>query len=97
VAIGLIAGVPPVGAQSVAYLAGNCTSCHGPDGRSTGETPALAGLSPAWFVEQMALFRDGKRQGTIMNQLSPGYTEAQVAALADWFAKQQPSTGEAPK
>ncbi len=96
-AVGLFAGGQLASAQSVAYLAGNCTTCHGPDGRTVGETPELAGLSPAYFVEQIALFRDGKRKGTIMNQIAKGYTEAEIAALADWFSRQKPSRGEAPK
>lgn len=90
-------GVQSVGAQSAVYLAGNCTTCHGPGGRSVAEMPELAGLSPAYFVEQVALFRDGKRQGTIMNQIAKGYTEAEIAALAEWFSKQEPSRGEVPK
>lgn len=86
--------VSPSGPQptSVRYLAGNCANCHGTDGRPAGgAVPGLAGLSPEYFIEQMRLFRDGKRQATIMHQLAKGYTDEQVAALADYFAKQAPA------
>lgn len=80
----------PAYAESAQYLAGNCSNCHGTDGRSAGGggMPGLAGLSPAYFVEQMKAFRDGTRKATIMHQLSKGYTDEQVAALAEYFSRQ---------
>jgi cytochrome c553 len=51
--------------------------------------PGLAGLSAAYFVEQMNAFRDGKRQATIMHQIAKGYTDAQIAAMAQFFAAQK--------
>jgi cytochrome c553 len=76
----------PLSAQ---YLAGNCANCHGTLGRSAGAMPGLAGLQKAYFVEQMKLFRDGKRQATIMQQLAKGYTDEQIDMLADYFARQK--------
>lgn len=85
----VVAGAPAA-AQDARYLAGNCANCHGTDGRSAGGggMPGLAGLSRTYFIEQMNAFRTGTRQATIMHQLSKGYTEAQIAALADFFAAQ---------
>ena len=73
------------------YLAGNCTTCHGTHGRSSGATPNLAGAERAWLVLQMKDFRDGKRPATIMHQISKGYTDEQLNALADHFARQSPA------
>ena len=83
--------------QQAGYLAANCANCHGTDGRSAGGggMPGLAGLSSAYFVEQMRLFRDGKRQATVMHQIAKGYTEEQVAALAEYFAGQSAAPGGA--
>lgn len=77
-------------AQDARYMAANCANCHGTDGRATtgAGMPGLAGLSSAYFIEQMKAFRDGKRQATIMHQLAKGYTDEQIAALASHFAKQ---------
>lgn len=72
-----------------AYIASNCANCHGTDGHAVGGgMPGLAGLSVAYFNEQMKAFRDGSRKATIMHQIAPGYTEAEIAALAEYFAAQ---------
>ncbi len=65
-------------------LAGACTACHGPQGQSTGAVPSLAGLDKPMFIARMQAFRDGA--GTIMNRIAPAYDDAQIAALADYFA-----------
>jgi len=86
-----LAAAWPAAAQEARYLAGNCANCHGTDGHSTGGggMPGLAGLSRTYFVEQMNAFRSGARQATIMHQIAKGYSEAQIAALADHFAAQK--------
>ena len=75
---------------STPYLTGTCTNCHGPQGRSAGAMPSLAGLSQPYFVEQMKQFREGKRPATIMQQIAKGYTDQQVDVLAEYFARQTP-------
>jgi cytochrome c553 len=89
----LLAMALPAEAQSQAadpirYVAANCANCHGTLGRSSGAMPSLAGLQKAYFVEQMRLFRDGKRQATIMQQIAKGYTDPQIEQLAEFFARQ---------
>ena len=73
------------------YLAATCANCHGTDGRSAGGggMPGLAGLSRTYMIEQMKAFRDGTRQATIMHQLAKGYTDEQIALMADFFAAQK--------
>ncbi len=82
----------PAAAEQTRYLAANCANCHGTDGRSAGGAgmPGLAGLSAVYFKEQMKAFRDGSRKATIMHQIAKGYTEAQIGALAEYFAQQKP-------
>lgn len=93
IAVALCWVAAPAHAQSARYLASNCANCHGTDGHSAGGggMPGLAGLSPTYFVEQMRAFRDGKRTATIMHQLAKGYTDQQIAELAEYFARQQRS------
>ncbi len=71
-----------------AYLAANCANCHGTKGVASGAMPSLAGLKASYISEQMRAFRDGKRPATIMHQLSKGYTDAQIDAMAGYFAAQ---------
>jgi cytochrome c553 len=74
---------------SAAYLAANCANCHGSKGQAVGGMPSLAGQSRDYLVKQMQDFRDGKRPATIMHQLSKGYTDEQIALMADFFSKQK--------
>jgi cytochrome c553 len=78
------------GQASIPYLAGTCTNCHGPQGRSAGAMPSLAGLAQPYFVEQMKQFREGKRAATIMHQIAKGYSDRETDLLAEYFARQTP-------
>ena len=69
-------------------LAATCANCHGTDGRSvTQEVAPLAGLSREHIVAQMKAFRDGSRQATVMHQIAKGYSDEQIALLADYFSR----------
>jgi len=68
------------------FMAANCAYCHGPDGKSRGAIPSLAGLEKGYFIEQMKAFRDGSRPGTVMQKHAMGYTDAEYEAMAGWFA-----------
>ena len=71
-------------------LAASCAQCHGTDGRSAAPAeaavPALAGMPAATLVAQMTAFKNGSRSGTVMPQLAKGFSDAQIAQLAAWFA-----------
>jgi cytochrome subunit of sulfide dehydrogenase len=70
-------------------LAATCANCHGTNGKGQGAMVALAGYSREAMVATMKDFKDGKRPATIMHQLSKGYTDAQIALIADYFAQQK--------
>lgn len=74
-------------ADPVRYLAANCSNCHGTMGRSESAIPSLAGLQKPYFVEQMRLFREGKRPATLMQQIAKGYSDQQIEALAEYYAR----------
>jgi len=69
-------------------LAATCASCHGTEGKAVqGDAMvSLAGLPKDYFVLQMMAFREGKRQATVMHQISKGYSPEQIEALAIYFA-----------
>lgn len=87
-----MAPLSPASAQSAAdtgrFVAANCANCHGTHGIAKGAMPSLAGQKKEYIVEQMRAFRDGKRPATLMHQIAKGYTDAQVEAIADFFARQ---------
>lgn len=76
--------------NGVRSMAATCAACHGTNGQSVGGAiPGLAGTNKEYFVNQMKAFKEGKREATIMHQLSKGYNDAEVVALADFFAAQK--------
>ena len=82
----------PAAAQDVQgrNLAAGCAICHGTEGRPvTKDIMPLAGLSSEHVVTQMQAFRDGKRPATVMHQIAKGYTDAQIGAIAAWYAAQK--------
>ena len=89
----------PVTAQDATQarsLAATCFTCHGTDGRSVGGVPAsLAGQNKAYLVQQMKDFQSGARPATVMHQQAKGYTDAQLDAIAGYFAGITPGQGVA--
>jgi len=77
----------PTGVRS---LAANCAACHGTNGhRAPGSTLAgLAGKPRDELLMAMTQFKEGKKPATVMHQLSKGYSDEELAALADYFSKQ---------
>ena len=71
-------------------LAAACAICHGTEGRAvTKDVIPLAGLPREHIATQMRAFRDGQRPATVMHQIAKGYTDAQIDAMAAWFAVQK--------
>lgn len=68
-----------------------CIACHGPDGNSLVPTiPSLAG-QPRLFIEnQLVLIREGMRPVPEMKGVLDGLQDADLVALANWFAAQAP-------
>ena len=62
--------------------ASSCTGCHGNGGAVT----ALEGRPAAELVAAMTAFRKGDRAATVMGRIAKGFSDAEVKAIADWFA-----------
>ncbi|MGH8672500.1 MAG: c-type cytochrome [Burkholderiales bacterium] len=68
-----------------------CTACHGADGNSTITTnPSLAGQIPEYLYKQLRDFKSGKRSNPIMAGMVQNLSEADMAALADYYAAKTP-------
>ena len=82
------AQTPETDPATTEMLAGPCANCHGPAGRSPGAIPSIAGLDEDYAVAKMLAARaDDDPKATVMPRLMKGYDEAQIRALARWFAK----------
>lgn len=71
---------------AIAVLAGSCANCHGTDGHSPGAIPSLAGKAEADLLKSLTGFKSGQAKATVMTRLAKGYSDAQLAALARYFA-----------
>jgi cytochrome subunit of sulfide dehydrogenase len=67
-------------------LAAACGFCHGTDGRSAAGMAPLAGMPKEEMVRKMNEFRTGAMPATVMHQIAKGYTDTQIAAMAEYFA-----------
>ncbi|UOA29364.1 c-type cytochrome [Pseudosulfitobacter sp. DSM 107133] len=70
-----------------------CTACHGPARQADAPiAPVLAGQSRAYLESQLKLWRDGHRGGgaraNLMTKAAQDLSDADIAALADWYAEQ---------
>ncbi|MEW5838169.1 MAG: c-type cytochrome [Pseudomonadota bacterium] len=78
---------PPTGEM----MGNTCAGCHGTHGRMHGEAfMPLAGMAPATFTRAMQDFRSGARPATLMGHVAKGYTDEEIKAMAEFFAKVKP-------
>lgn len=83
---GTTLAAPPT-AEMISFA---CAGCHGTNGGSAGMTmPSLASQSKASIVDAMKKFKSGERPSTVMGRLAKGYTDAEFAAMGDFFSKQK--------
>ena len=72
---------------SSSMLANTCAGCHGTNGVSSGPaTPTISGLSKDYFKEMMEEYASGEYPSTIMGRIAKGYSEEEIAQMADHFA-----------
>lgn len=70
----------------VRSMAASCANCHGTLGIAEAGNESLAGVNRDELLKKMLDFKTGKKPATIMHQLSKGYSDEQLAALASYFS-----------
>ena len=74
-------------AKDGAFVALNCTACHGEGGVSTSDLiPTLAGMDPAVIYKQLADYRSDKRLWGVMNGMAKALSVKDSADVASYFA-----------
>jgi sulfide dehydrogenase cytochrome subunit len=81
-AVAVASAEPPPGAAS-------CSGCHPASVRVTSPVPRLNGMDQAAFVRAMQDFRSGQRTATVMDRIAKGFTDAEIQAIAAWYAAQR--------
>jgi cytochrome c553 len=72
---------PPPGASS-------CSGCHAAKHVDT-PVPPLVGRQAADIIAQMQAFKSGQKPATVMDRIAKGFTDAEIQAIADWYAQQK--------
>jgi len=72
----------PAGAMS-------CSGCHAMSKSVDSAVPRLHGRPAADIAAAMRDFQKGERAPTVMGRIAKGYTDAEIDALAAWFAAQK--------
>lgn len=70
-------------------LASNCFQCHGTDGKGSGTFERLAGKSSSEIYNELREMKAENKRGEIMTIHALGYTDGQLRAIADYFARQR--------
>jgi len=79
---GALAADPPAPAKLPV-----CITCHGQQGISVApDAPHLAAQPKIYLEQQLRAFRDGKRSHEVMNVVAKPLTDAEIEALAAWYA-----------
>jgi sulfide dehydrogenase cytochrome subunit len=66
-----------------------CSGCHAAAAGVVSPVPRLVGLEPAEIVKAMQEFRAGKRPATVMDRIARGFTDGEIQAIAEWYARQR--------
>lgn len=75
-------------ARVAEIIASRCALCHGAQGESASAIyPRLAAQHPEYLRKQLADFRDGRRQGSAMNDMAKGLSDDEIVGLAEFFSQ----------
>lgn len=66
----------------LAVLAGGCAGCHGTDGQMSG----LSARSEQQLRTRLMSFKNDAVPSTIMGRIAKGYSDAEIADIARYFA-----------
>jgi len=79
--------VSNVAKASAPLAAQACLGCHGQNGAGAAGVPGLTGRSADELRTLMIAFRANERPGTIMGRIARGYSDAEIVAASQHFAR----------
>lgn len=86
-------GAAPHGPEWVQQKVKVCESCHGKNGAAPTAPmfPIIAGQYESYLLHALKSYRNGERSNPIMHAQVANLTNAQLAALAEYFSNQESS------
>ena len=88
---GAMSAQAQLGPVAVRSLAATCANCHGTNGKAVpgAGIEGLAGEPKEKLLQKLKDFRSGAKPATIMHQISKGFSEEQLAMIAEYFSAQK--------
>ena len=68
-----------------------CAVCHGEQGRGNGAVPPLTGRSADDLYATLMTCKSGAKPGTVMGRHAKAYSDAELRAVAEYFASIPPA------
>ncbi len=91
---GEVAAVGTADTANGAFVAVNCTACHGDRGVSGQDwIPSLAGMRPEALYKQLADYKTGHRSWAIMNAIAGALSDQDMRDVAAYFGSLLPASG----
>lgn len=84
--IGLSGGAAEAASPDGPLGAMSCSGCHAMARGVDSAVPRLTGRPAAEIAAAMRDFRRGERAPTVMGRIAKGYSDAEIDAIAAWFA-----------
>jgi cytochrome c553 len=85
----VVASATAAAAAEAPAGAASCTGCHPASTGVDTPVPPLAGRNAAELAAQMQAFRSGRTPSTVMDRIAKGFTDAEIEAIAAWYAAQR--------
>jgi cytochrome c553 len=83
------------GPKLVEEIVQKCNRCHGPAGAGAAASfPLLYGQDKDYLIMSLRSYRDGRRQSTVMHNMSIPYGDAVIESLASFYASQSEQAGK---
>lgn len=80
----------PAADRQARTWAASCAACHGTEGRTQGEVPAIAGRKADELLRALLEFKNNQRPAaTVMHQHTKGYTDDELRRIAQFFSEQR--------
>lgn len=70
----------------ISIMADACNGCHGTDAASPGSMPGFSNKKADAIKKALMEYKAGTKEATIMNRIVKAYSDADLAAMAAYFA-----------
>lgn len=86
--LALFAGAAWAGGDAAAgeAKAASCAGCHGAAGEGAGDNPPLAGLDCEEHYNMLVAYKDGTREGAMMQMFASQLSEEDMKDIAAYYA-----------